>query len=80
MGVVTCDRCGKGDKVSRGGFRFNRLGPKQTYWCNRCHHRFSMPTARDSPVCYENGKAYLPRDGRFIKWVRVPELDAKRLK
>jgi len=36
----TCPKCGSNQYVIKRGFRYNRTGPDQRYYCNRCKRRF----------------------------------------
>lgn len=36
-----CDRCGSSEEVVGYGKRINKSKAKQTYFCKKCHHKFT---------------------------------------
>ena len=38
--MVTCIFCKSVKNIVKAGFRYNKLGKKQRYWCNKCKNRF----------------------------------------
>jgi len=80
MNLPNCDRCLRNDRVTKGGFRINKTGATQTYWCERCKHRFTLQTVEFGPIYYDGSKAHREIKGSLFKWTRVPEMDAKALR
>src|SRR3989344_6301243 len=39
--VMKCSFCGSSDKTWRRGWRYNKSGKKQMWWCNSCKRRFT---------------------------------------
>lgn len=38
--MVQCIFCKTSEKIVRAGFRYNKCGKKQRYWCKKCNNRF----------------------------------------
>jgi len=36
-----CDRCGSSEDVVGYGKRINKIREKQTFYCKKCHHKFT---------------------------------------
>lgn len=41
LSVNSCPKCGKADEVMKSGFRYNKSGPVQRYYCRRCNVKFT---------------------------------------
>jgi len=78
--LPNCDRCFRNNQVSKAGYRLNKKGATQTYWCERCKHRFTLQTVEFGPIYYDRGKAHRETKGSILKWARVPEMDAKKIR